>query len=235
MTVGASLLSFAMVAGLVTLTPGLDTALVLRASLRDGRRAGLVTTLGVNAGVLCWGLAAALGVSALLSASHVAYDVLRYVGAAYLVWLGARLLGTAIRGERARHGRDERGRDRDRAEDNDSEDGADHLAPGHDASPASGWAHFRSGLLTNLLNPKVGAFYVAMLPQFLPAGVPTAVGGAMLALVHNAEGLLWLGLVAACADAFRRHLTRPGVARAVDGCTGTVLVAFGARLALSPR
>lgn len=225
MTIHQALVSFALVAGFVTITPGLDTAIVLRSTLRGGRRAGLLTTLGVNAGVLCWGLAAALGVSALLAASTLAYDVLRYVGAAYLIWLGGRLLWAAARGDQQRPAVPWR-------------PATDPTSPTHPAHPEpgpvpAGWASFRMGLLTNLLNPKVGAFYLAILPQFLPDGVPPAGMGVLLALVHNAEGLLFLGTVTLLAGSFRRWLTRPGVSRSIDGVTGAVLVGFGAKLALT--
>lgn len=225
MTIHQALVSFALVAGFVTITPRLDTAIVLRSTLRGGRRAGLLTTLGVNAGVLCWGLAAALGVSALLAASTLAYDVLRYVGAAYLIWLGGRLLWAAARGDQQRPAVPWR-------------PATDPTSPTHPADPEpgpvpAGWASFRMGLLTNLLNPKVGAFYLAILPQFLPDGVPPAGMGVLLALVHNAEGLLFLGTVTLLAGSFRRWLTRPGVSRSIDGVTGAVLVGFGAKLALT--
>lgn len=221
MTVTQALISFALVAGLVTITPGLDTAMVLRSALRGGRRAGLLTTLGVNAGVLCWGLAAALGISALLAASTTAYDMLRYAGAAYLVWLGSRMLLAAAR---------PRGRAHRLGPLDPSEPGV-----GVTVAPPTPWACFRAGLVTNLLNPKVGAFYVALLPQFLPEGIHPAAMGALLELVHNVEGLLFLGLVTLTADAFRRRLTRPSVARRIDVTTGAVLVGFGVKLALTPR
>ena len=135
----------------LTLTPGLDTALVLRAALTRGRRDAAPTAAGIVTGLFVWGAAAAVGISALLTASQVAYDVLRFAGAAYLVWFGLRLLVRAVR-----------------------------ATPGAEPSgvaDSSPWRAARQGLTTNLLNPKVGVFYVALLPQFLPAGGdPLAVG-----------------------------------------------------------
>lgn len=93
----SALLSFAVVAGLVTIVPGLDTALVLRAALTRGRRVAFATALGVNTGVLVWGVAAAAGLSALLTASQLAFTVLRYAGAAYLVWFGVSMIRKARR------------------------------------------------------------------------------------------------------------------------------------------
>jgi len=143
-SLGTAVLTFALVAGALTVTPGLDTALVLRASLTRRRREAVATAAGIVGGLFVWGAAAAVGVSALLTASDVAYDVLRYAGAAYLVWFGGRLLVRAVRGTHV-----------------DAEpDGT---------TPASAWRAARLGLVTNLLNPKVGVFYLALLPQFVPA------------------------------------------------------------------
>lgn len=203
-----ALASFAIVAGLMTVTPGIDTALVLRVAAARGRLAGFAAALGITSGVLVWAIAAAVGVSALLAASATAFTVLKLVGAAYMIWLGARLLYAALRGG---------------------------SGPAEPAPVAAGgaWAFYRQGLFVNLLNPKVGAFYVAVLPQFLPADVPPVPAAAALALVHNAEGLLWFALLILAVDRMRAWLARPRVARALDGVTGTVIVGFGAALAMS--
>ena len=206
-----ALLSFALVAGLLAITPGLDTALVLRAAVAGGRRAGYAAGLGVCAGALAWGAAAAVGVSALLTTSRVGFTALRVAGAAYLLWIGGRLLLRAIRDERA----------------------APDVLDGP-PSPSNRSA-FGRGLLTNLLNPKVGAFYVAVLPQFLPAGASPLWFGTLLASVHAVESLLWFTVVILGARALRGVLRRPAARRAVDGATGTVLVGFGLRLGLSGR
>src|SRR4051812_49964664 len=97
MTLGTAVLTFALVAGALTVTPGLDTALVLRAALTGSRRRAMATSVGIVAGLFVWGAAAAAGVSALLTASALAYDVLRYAGAGYLVWFGGRLIVRALR------------------------------------------------------------------------------------------------------------------------------------------
>ena len=182
-TLGAAVLSFAFVATALTVTPGLDTALVLRAALAQGRREAAATAGGIVAGLFVWGAAAAVGVSALLTASELAFDVLRYAGAAYLVWFGARLLWRAAR-------------------------------PGPDGGPpetvpaVSAWRAARLGLFTNLLNPKVGVFYVALLPQFLPAGSDPLAVGLLLAGVHGAISLLWFALLIVLAGATRRRSAR---------------------------
>jgi len=211
MSLASSVLSFAAVAGLVTIIPGLDTAIVLRSAVSRGRRHGVATALGVNTGVLVWGAAAAVGVSALLTASTVAYTALRIAGALYMLWLGARLLWRAVH---------ERGGDIAVA------------APAASRSLAGSW---RQGLMTNLLNPKIGAFYLAVLPQFIPAHAPHLAVGLLLALVHNAEGLIWFGAIITGAHSARTLLERRRVRRGVDGVTGCALIGFGLKLGLSSR
>ena len=209
-TLTTSVLAFALVAAALTVTPGLDTALVLRAALTRSRAEALATGAGIVAGLLVWGAAAAVGVSALLTASAPAYDVLRWAGAAYLVWIGGRLLLRAVRGTGVPDA-------------------------GSVAAPASAWRAARTGLVTNLLNPKVGVFYVALLPQFVPPGSDPLLVGLLLAAVHGALSLVWFGLLAALAGVAGRWLRRPGAVRAVDAVTGATLVGFGVRLAVGGR
>lgn len=211
-TIPAAVASFAVVAGLVTITPGLDTALVLRSALAHGRLPAYATALGVCSGCLVWGVAAAAGVSAVLAASELAYTLLRLAGAAYLIWLGLRMLGSAFR-----HGR-----------------AADLLVEAHDCARTGGWASWRRGFGVNLLNPKIGAFYVALLPQFIPADASPVLMGVLLATVHSVEGILWFSLIIAGAHAMRGWLRRRRVQRSMDGLTGTVLIGFGVALALPP-
>lgn len=201
--------SFAVLGALLTITPGLDTALVLRAAVTMGRGPAFATALGIAAGALAWGAAAAVGASALLAASSVGYTVLRVVGAAYMIFLGARMIRGALR-----------------------------RAPGAAetevavAAP-SFWSTFGRGLLTNLLNPKVGAFYLAVIPQFIPQGADPLGTGLLLALVHDIEGLLWFTAIILGAQAARGFLARRAVRRTVDAGTGVVLLGFGVRLGLS--
>jgi threonine/homoserine/homoserine lactone efflux protein len=210
MTLTAAVLGFAVVAAALTVTPGLDTALVLRAALTRSRREAAATAAGIVAGLFVWGAAAAVGVSALLAASQLAYDVLRWAGAAYLVWFGVRLLVRALRPAPAA----------------DREEAADG---------ASAWRAARMGLTTNLLNPKVGIFYAALLPQFVPAGSDPLLVGLLLAGVHAVLSVAWFALLIGLASAFSRWLRRPGTVRALDGLTGATLVGFGMRLAFSSR
>jgi threonine/homoserine/homoserine lactone efflux protein len=209
-TLGAAVLAFAAVAAALTVTPGLDTALVLRAALTRGRGEAAATAAGIVVGLFVWGAAAAVGVSALLTASDLAYDVLRYAGAAYLLWFGARLLLRAARGSGA-------------------------AAEPEGPAATSGWRAARAGLATNLLNPKVGVFYVALLPQFLPTGSDPLLVGLLLAGVHAVLSVVWFALLITLAGALGPRLRRPSTVRVIDGVTGATLLGFGLRLALAGR
>src|ERR1044072_3896588 len=196
MDIAPSIWSFAAVVALLTVTPGLDTALILRTSLLSGRRPAWGVVLGIQVGTLTWGLLTAVGLSTLLAASQVAYDVLRWVGAAYLVWMGFRMLVSKTETQ--------------------------------EEAPETGFGTgFRRGLLTNLLNPKVGAFYVAMLPQFIPADAPHAAMGLLLAGVHVGEGLLWSAVLVGFAALMSGALRTPAVKRLLGRVTGIDIVAFG--------
>lgn len=204
----SALVSFALVAGLITLTPGLDTALVLRTAARRGRRAGAAASLGIVTGLLVWGVTAAVGVSALLTASETAYTVVRYLGVAYMLWLGLGMLRSTLRGGGQQP----------------------HSAPDEIRGM---WTYYRQGLLVNLMNPKVGVFYIALLPQFMSAEAPPALMGVLLALVHVTEGLIWFALLIVAIERMRGLLQRPTAQRAIDGVAGLAVTGFGIRLAFT--
>ncbi|MFF0431586.1 LysE family translocator [Streptomyces sp. NPDC004327] len=215
MTVSSAIVSFAVVAGMLTVMPGLDTALVLRSAITLGRRRAFATALGILSGVLVWGVAAAVGASAVLTASRLLYDALRVAGAAYLAWMGIGMIRQTLK---------ERGRPA-------SADAAGDRAgaPTAEETWARSWAR---GLGTSLLNPKNGVFYMAMLPQFIPAGAPHLLMGVVLAIVHDLEGLVWFSALIFGTQLVRGWLNRGSVRRAIDAITGTVLVGFGIKLAL---
>lgn len=202
------LLAFAVLAAVVTVTPGLDTMLVLRTAAVDGRRSALAAGAGIGLGCLCWAAASAVGITAVLAASRLAYDVLRVTGAAYLCWLGLRLLWRARR------------------------PAVPPAASGSTVDRGGPAGSFRVGLTTNLLNPKVGVFYLSVLPQFLPHDVPPLLASAMLGAVHVAEGLLWFALIAAAVHRAGRWLARPAARRRLDKLTGVIFVGLGVRLAM---
>ena len=208
--VAESLLAFALVAALVTVTPGPDTVLVLSSAVRGGAARGLATTAGTTTGLYCWGVAAATGLSAVLTASQTAYTALRIAGALYLFWLGVKAVRSLLRPP------------------------ATEQAPEAPAGPVPPLRRaYARGLLTNLLNPKIGVFYLSLLPPFIPDGAPALSSGPLLASVHAAEGLLFLGLVSLLAHRASSWLRRPSVNRGLDAVCAAVFIGFGARLALA--
>jgi len=201
--------AFAVFAAVVAVTPGLDTMLVLRTAAVSGRRPGLAAVAGVALGCLVWAGASALGVTAVLTASQLAYDVLRVAGAVYLCWLGARTLWRARK--------------------------PSGPVPDADISTVDqrrGVAAFRTGLTTNLLNPKVGVFYLSVMPQFLPSGLAPLPGSLALGAIHVAEGVIWLSLLVVAVGRARGWLTRPPIKRRLEQISGAVFIAFGLRLAV---
>lgn len=210
----SAVLAFTLAAGLLTITPGLDTALVLRTAAVEGPRQALLAGSGITLGVLAWGLIAALGLGAVLAVSELAYRALQIAGAVYLLWLGAQMLRTALRRDAA-------------------------LPVVEPASPAGRINWFWRGLVTNVLNPKVGVFYVSFLPQFLPpdlaSGLPSVGFSVLLAGIHGLLSLLWFAALTLATRPLSALLRRPSVLRGLDGLTGTVLIGFGLRLLTERR
>ena len=222
-----ALLGFALASTLVILAPGPDSMLVMRNTMRGGRRAGWVTACGTLSGLTMWALAAALGLSALLRVSHVGYDILRFCGAAYLIWLGVTSLVHFRR--------------KNTAEPVAQADGSAPGVPGPTVPVRTGPGAARprraylNGLLSNLLNPKVGVFFMAFLPAFVPAGASAVGFSLVLGIWFIAETGLWLAVVAWLADRGVRWLRRPAVQRWMERITGIVLIGFGLRLATESR
>jgi threonine/homoserine/homoserine lactone efflux protein len=213
-TVLEAMFLFALVAIPLTIMPGLDSALVLRTAVVSGRKHAYATVLGINAGALAWGVAAAVGATAVLAASEAAYRALTLAGAAYLVWLGGQMLWSSFRPGRY----------------DALPDGALAGDAQVTATVRSPWRSFVRGATTNLLNPKVGVFYLATIPQFLPDGVPHLLMGLLLAIEHDVLGFAWLALLINAAGLAKRWLSGSTIARITDRVTGAVLLAFGGRI-----
>ncbi|GAB2985995.1 LysE family translocator [Saccharothrix stipae] len=203
MSTGA-LLAFTLAAVLLTITPGLDTMMLLRMVLGGGRRAGLVGGFGTTLGCLVWGAASIAGLTALLVASQTAYDVVRYAGAAYLLWLGGSALWKSWRGT---------------------------FGEPTEALSITPAQALRIGFTTNLLNPKIGVFYLSLLPQFLPSDQASAGWGALLVGVHVGIGQVWQIAVVWLAGRAVVVLTKPAVRRWTERLTASVLVGFGLKMA----
>ncbi|MCP2246875.1 LysE family translocator [Lentzea aerocolonigenes] len=198
-----ALLSFTFVALLTVVTPGLETLLVLRTALLVGRRAAMGVVVGSTLGCLVWATAGLVGLTALLQASELAYDIVRWLGAGYLIYLGVKALWKSRRPVEL-----------------------DEPAP-----VPSVRAAVRVGLLTNLLNPKPGVFYISLLPQFLPVGQP-AWGGVLVA-IHLGIGLVWFPILITAAGRARAFLLRQRVL--FDRLSASALIAFGLKTAADAR
>ncbi|SFR20468.1 Threonine/homoserine/homoserine lactone efflux protein [Lentzea waywayandensis] len=198
-----ALLSFTFVALLTVITPGLETLLVLRTALLVGRRAAMGVVVGSTLGCLVWATAGLVGLTALLQASELAYDIVRWLGAGYLIYLGVKALWNSRRPTEI-----------------------DEPAP-----VPSVRAAVRVGLLTNLLNPKPGVFYISLLPQFLPVGQP-AWGGVLVA-IHLGIGLVWFPILITAAGRARAFLLRQRLL--LDRLSASALIAFGLKTAVDAR
>jgi threonine/homoserine/homoserine lactone efflux protein len=199
------MLAFLLVATVLIVVPGQDTALMIRNTIAGGRAGGLATAGGITSAQVVWTAATAAGLAALLVASRPAFDALRIVGAAYLLVLGARLLRDALR----------------------RREGA-AVARGAARTPRRA---YRQGLLSNLSNPKMGVFFTSLLPQF----ANSFSGVLALGAVFAGMTLVWLAAYAAVVARIGDAILRPRVRRAIDAVTGLVLLAFGARLATERR
>ncbi|WP_377159101.1 LysE family translocator [Roseateles sp. UC29_93] len=204
---------------LLNMTPGPDSLLIMARSATQGFRAGSAAALGIGAGTCVHILAAALGLSALLSASTAAFTVVKLLGAAYLVYLGVGMLFKRRAAEA-------------RAEDARQEQGPTPLP----AAPLR--KIFAQGFLTNVLNPKVGLFFLAFVPQFISADAPSkAVAFLFLGAVFNVNGMLWCHLLAWSSAVAGARARGQGWARALgrwlNRGIGALFLAFGVRLAVA--
>jgi threonine/homoserine/homoserine lactone efflux protein len=204
------LAQFLTVSVVVIVTPGPDTALTIRNTLLGNRRSGIFTALGVVTGQATWALATAVGVAALLAASEPAFTAVKLVGAAYLIFLGGQALLAALR-HTPRTGME----------------GSPRRLPATVA--------FRQGVISNLGNPKMAAFFPALLPQFAPAGGASFPALLALGLVFCSLTLVWLTSYAVAVAKAGDVLRRPSIRRIFEALMGAVLVALGLRLATERR
>jgi threonine/homoserine/homoserine lactone efflux protein len=197
-----SLPAFLPVAAVLTLTPGVATALVVRSAVRGGRREALAVTVGNSLGVLAWAVFAAVGVAAVVAASAELFTTVKLAGAVVLVLLGLQSL---------------LGRRRE------------------DAPPPPPGAALRVGLVTSLANPKLAVFFVALFPQFIPAGAPVLPSALGMAATIVALDLVWYSALAYGVARTRRAFVEGAWMRRVERLTGGVLVGLGLRLAFERR
>ncbi len=209
---------FIGVATVLTITPGIDTMLVIRNVLARGRNAGFFTALGICLGLFFHATLSALGVSIILVRSAILFEIVKLLGACYLLFLGARSLWQTWRGEHQAGNKQETPVQQDVVR--------LHVKP---------WRSLREGWFSNVLNPKVAVFYLAFLPQFINSGDPVLAKSLLLAAIHFILGVAWLSLVTLFLGRIRAWITRSTIRRAMETITGGVLIAFGVRLVMEQR
>ncbi len=210
----ARYLAFTGIAAVLTITPGADMALVAKNVFTRGRRGSFATILGICSGLFVHATASALGLSAILAKSARAFEIVKWIGAGYIFYLGVMALRRAVR---------------------------DVALPREDGSSSSTkrqmgwWGGFAEGILTNILNPKVALFYLTFLPQFIAPGDPVLRISLLLAGLHVAMGLVWLTIYSSALHKLNTTMTRSGVRRGIEAVTGGLLMTLGARLAFARR
>jgi threonine/homoserine/homoserine lactone efflux protein len=211
-----ALSAFAVAATLLILAPGPDSLLVIRNTLRAGSRVGFATTAGTLTGLFSWAVAAGLGLSAVLAASRVGYDVLRGVGAAYLIWLGATSLLPRLRRR--------------------SNPSAQKETTVVERVPTVSLRRaYLNGVISNLCNPKIGVFFVAFLPGFIPPGVSVRAFSLLLGVWFVLETGIWLATLVRMVTHGFGLFSRTRIQRRLEQLTGVVLIGFGIRLATEAR
>lgn len=203
----AQTLAFLAIAATLAMTPGADTLLVIKNTLRSGYAAGWSTTLGIVSGTLSHAILSGVGLSVVLAQSDRVFLVIKALGAGYLVWLGIQALRQA-----------------------NITEAVDALA-NQSTLPAS----FREGLVTNLLNPKVAIFYIAFLPQFISLDDPVFAKSVLLASIHNAMSLVWLGFLIWGVQRGSRWFQLPTVRAWLSRLAGGLMIGLGVRLLMENR
>ena len=199
-------LPFLLAITVLSMSPGVDSLLVIRNAARGGWRDGGVTSLGICLGLFAHATISAAGLSVILLGSAQLFAWMKILGAAYLIWLGIQSLRSAY------HAR-----------------GLTILEPRSRAVPAL--TSLREGLLSNVLNPKPIIFYMAFLPQFIDPAHSAMAQSLAMAAMHFTIAMLWQSLLVLMVDRARRLLARPRVSRVMDAITGALLLGFGAKLA----
>lgn len=212
MYIDAQFWPFLIAISLLSMSPGVDTLLVIRNTARGGVRDGVVTSLAICCGLFVHATLSAMGISLILLKSAWAFEVLKLCGAAYLVWLGVNSLLTARRGQGLPVS---------------AVVGAGRMVPV--------WLPLREGFLSNVLNPKTIVFYMAFLPQFIAPGDPALAKSLFLAAVHFMIANIWQITIVLMVGSAGRWLASRTFARWLSGVTGGVLIALGARLAFEQR
>ena len=199
------LISYLIAITLLTLTPGLDTTLIIRTATIEGKIKAFQAALGINLGCIVWGIIVACGLGALLMTSDLAFNALKWMGAAYLTWLGFNLILKP----------------------------RTQLAGLNESAATQNW--FMKGFWGNLLNPKVGIFYISFLPQFIPHTASPVVWTMGLVLIHVLIGFIWSIFLIVAMQSIAAYLKQPKFIQYMDRITGSIFILFALKLALSKR
>lgn len=205
-----SFLAFLAISAVVIVTPGQDTALTVRNSFAAGRGGGIATALGVASGQMVWAIATSLGVVAVLSASEGIFSAIKLAGAGYLMFLGVQSLRAAFLSSRPTTG--------------------EGTTRSNKLSPRKG---FLQGMISNLGNPKMAAFFASLLPQFIPQGESAFLSALLLGLVFCTMTFLWLTSYAVLVEKAGNIPRSPKVRRSLEGLTGVTMLGLGLRIAAS--
>jgi len=205
------LLTFLIPVTLLTMTPGVDTLLVIRNTNRGGWRDGVVSSFGICSGLFVHALVSAIGISLILLQSAVIFNLLKFVGAGYLIWLGVVSLRSAFGTQQ------------------------ELQALSSSARDFQARRSFVEGLLSNVLNPKTIVFYMAFLPQFIDPAGSALQQSLVLAALHFLIAMIYQSLLALLVERAGRWLRNPCVRRSLDGLTGSIMLLFGLKLALESR
>ncbi|USY53431.1 LysE family translocator [Bacillus sp. 1780r2a1] len=202
------LLTFLLLSSFVVMSPGVDTALITKRTVSEGRTSGYRMAMGITAGSLVHTFAAAFGLSAILMQSALAFEIVKYVGAIYLIYLGVSSFMTRKKQEK-------------------EENLKDQIKPGQSA--------FKQGLLSNVLNPKVAMFFLTFLPQFVTPGSSSIQQLLMMGVIYTFLSISWFFVYVFFINYLRSWLLSAKVQRAMDRATGLVLIGFGVKLAFSKQ
>jgi threonine/homoserine/homoserine lactone efflux protein len=204
------LLTYLIAISLLTISPGVDTVLVIRNTTRGGWRDGAATSLGICCGLFVHATVSAVGISVILLQSAWAFRALKLAGAAYLVWLGITSLRSAAGGTA----------------------GVDFTPRGNGMRPFSAGRSLGEGFLCNVLNPKAVVFYMAFLPQFIDPRGAALQQSLLLAGLHFLIAMVWQCFLAALVERARVLLQSPRVRRGIDATVGALMLLFGIKLGL---
>ncbi|WP_288401006.1 LysE family translocator [uncultured Acinetobacter sp.] len=200
------LIPYLIAISILTITPGLDTTLIIRTATLEGKTKAFQAALGINLGCIVWGVIVACGLGALLMTSDLAFNALKWIGAIYLTWLGLNLL-LKPRSQLA--------------------------SLNNSAVTTQNW--LMKGFWGNLLNPKVGIFYISFLPQFIPQSASPVIWTMSLVMIHVVIGLIWSIFLIAAMQSISAYLKQPKFIRYMDRITGSIFILFALKLALTKR